>query len=151
MALHGEPLRVGIASRIHIGVTHLAPEVRRALLHGSHEFRDAKRIRQPFEFDAVLFFQLEKPLVGDESVRALVVCVDAYARFLHRVILFQRSDFFSPELDAGALAVPGIRGQTLRAQNMLFDLGGRGLRQFIDHPYVIVAPCDAPSAAADAG
>jgi hypothetical protein len=79
--------------RVHIGVTHLAPEVRRALLHRSHEFRDAKRIRQPFKFNAVLFFQLEKPLVGDESVRTLVVGVDAYARFLHRVILFSGQIF----------------------------------------------------------
>ena len=57
--LQGEPLRIGIAPRVHIGVTHLAPEMRRALLHRPHEFRDTERVGQPFELNAVLFFQLE--------------------------------------------------------------------------------------------
>src|SRR5260370_1253251 len=63
--------------------THLTPEMRRALLHRSHEFGDGERIGQPFEFDPVLFLEFEKPLVGDEGVGALVIGVDAYARLLH--------------------------------------------------------------------
>src|SRR5256885_15807136 len=45
---HGEALRIGVAARIHIGVAHLAPEMRRTLLHRAHEFGNAQRVGQPF-------------------------------------------------------------------------------------------------------
>src|SRR5262249_49726733 len=40
-SFHGEALGVGEAPRVHIGISHLAPEMRSALLDGSHEFGDA--------------------------------------------------------------------------------------------------------------
>ena len=67
-ALHDETLRVGVTPRVHVGIAHLAPEMRRALFHRAHEFGNAQRVGQPFQFDAVFLFQLEQPLVGDEGV-----------------------------------------------------------------------------------
>ena len=83
-ALHGEPLRVGVAPRVHIGVAHLAPEMRRALFHRPHEFSNAQCVRQPFQLDAVLLFQFEQPLVGDKGVGAFIVRIDTHARLGHR-------------------------------------------------------------------
>ena len=95
-ALHGEALRVGVAPRVHIGVAHLAPEMRRALFHRAHEFGDAQRIGQPFQLDAVFLLEFEQPLVGDERVGALVVGVDAYAWLCHRVPCLDRAIVSDP-------------------------------------------------------
>src|SRR4029453_6036490 len=89
-SLHGEALRIGVAACVHIGVAHLAPEMRRALLLRSHEFRATQRVGAPFKFGAVFFLKLEKPPVGDERVGALVVGVNTYARLIHDVSLFGR-------------------------------------------------------------
>ena len=86
--LHGEALRIGIAARVHIGVAHLAPEMRRTLFHRAHEFWNAQRVGQPFEFDAMSVLEFEQPLVGDERIGALVIGVDSYARSIHGVPLF---------------------------------------------------------------
>ena len=67
-AFHCEPLRVGVAPRVHIGVTDFAPEMWGTLLHRPHELGDAQRIGQPLQLDAVCVFQFEQPLVGDKSV-----------------------------------------------------------------------------------
>jgi hypothetical protein len=88
--LHDETLRVGMAARVHIGVAHLAPEMRRALFNRAHEFGNAQRVWQPFEFDAMNVLEFEQPLVGDERVGALVIGVDSYARSIHGVSLFDR-------------------------------------------------------------
>ena len=132
--LHRQPLRVGIASRIHIGVTHLAPEMRRAFLHRTHEFRDAQRIGQPFELDAVLLFEFEEPLVRDERVRALVVGVDAYAGFPSRSLFDIRVP--SRDRQAGTLRSGMLRESDLpRARS---DDTGRS--QDRGHPPVIDEP-----------
>jgi hypothetical protein len=95
--LHGEASRVGMAAaRIHIRVAHLAPEMRRALFHRAHEFGNAQRVGQPFEFDAMNLLEFEQPLVGDERIGALVIGVDSYARAIHDVSLFDRISIPDP-------------------------------------------------------
>src|SRR5689334_22282608 len=42
------------------------------------------------------------------------------------------SKFLAPDRQAGAFAVPGVRCNAFGPQDMLFDLGGRRLRQFLD-------------------
>ena len=82
--LEGQPLCVRKTPRVHVEVANLAPEVRRALFHGAHEFGDPQRIGQPFELDALLLLQREQRRVGDEGVGALVVGVDSDPRLCHR-------------------------------------------------------------------
>src|SRR3954469_22940969 len=88
---HDEPPRIGIAPSVHIGVAHLAPEMRRALFHGPHEFGNAQRIGQPFELDAVRLLEFEQALVGHECVGALVIGVDTHAGAWHWQIPFIRA------------------------------------------------------------
>ncbi len=82
-ALHGQSLRVGEPARIHVGVAHLAPEVRRTLLDRAHEFGNAQRVGQPFQLDAVCLLEFEQPLVGDIGIGRLVVGVDSDPRLFH--------------------------------------------------------------------
>ena len=89
-ALDGQSLRVGEPPRVHVGVAHLAPEMRRAFFHRAHEFGNAQRIGQPLELHAHAVFDLEQPLVRDIGKRALVVGVDADTRAGHGCSLLGR-------------------------------------------------------------
>ncbi|GCC44594.1 hypothetical protein chiPu_0028469 [Chiloscyllium punctatum] len=58
--------------------------MRRAPFDRAHEFGNAQRVGQPFQFDAADVLELEQPLVGDISVRRFVVGVDPDLRLFHQ-------------------------------------------------------------------